>query len=184
MQIRDPQELPRPKLTIIVGVGGSGKTHFGRKLAETEDVQYFFDDFTVPHPDRRRAGFKGLGETIFRLQQGVDCIVDESHLTVTGFREDFREFLNQFLPDVEQRWIFFERNVLASINNAYDAYHNQNRRDLGRLKAIYGQLIAYTVPPFHGYPGYQIEKCYKGGVQHFIDEPIAHDWLERAKDGK
>ncbi len=167
-------------LTIIVGMGGSGKSYFGKDLAKRERIKHFFEDFTVPSPDCRRAGFKGLGETVFRLLQGDDCIVDESHLTVTEFREDFRAFLREFLPNVEQRWIFFENDPLSCINNAYKDYLNaESKRDhIGRLKALNNQRQCYKVPDPTGYQGFQRKDVYDGNP-HFADESAAISWLQQ-----
>ncbi len=83
------------KLTVIVGVGGSGKTYFARQQSRERTEPYFSDVTLVNIKDRRqRAGYGKITEVVARLLgRDESCIIDESYLTNTGFRDDFVQLL-------------------------------------------------------------------------------------------
>jgi hypothetical protein len=175
------------KLTIIVGVGGSGKTTYCHELASERNATPFTDG-TLAHSDRRRAGFGCLGEMVARLLRNKeDCVMDESHLTHTAFRETFKKFCDEFLAGVEQEWIFYENDVLACINNVYYDYHVNGRTGVSRLKAVENQGSVYVVPPAGTYPGHhQARPVYRQPSPQFDDKQEALAWLqgEIARQGK
>src|SRR4051812_13436304 len=103
------------KLTIIVGIAGSGKSWLCDEIARQGATQvHIFKDATLTEGnDDRRAGHGSLGEMVARLLgRSEDCVMDESHLTHAKFRLSFREFCDTFLVGVEQSWIFFEADLL------------------------------------------------------------------------
>ena len=169
------------KLTIIVGIGGSGKTHLCADLAKGGNARPFYDA-TLAGDDNKRAGFNCLGEMVARLLgTREDCVMDESHLTVPSFREKFKRFCDQFLIGVEQEWIFFERDVVSCINNVHHDYQIKGRQELSRLKAVRGQSRDYEVPPPGAYPGHQLPRpVYRRPSPIFDDhqEAEAFAWLE------
>ncbi|WP_435005208.1 AAA family ATPase [Tundrisphaera lichenicola] len=168
------------KLIIIVGVGGSGKTTYGKSLAEERYATAFIDG-TLAEGDARRAGFRCLGEMVARLLgRGEDCVMDESHLTHPGFRETFKDFCDQFLAGVDQEWIFFENDILACINNVYfDQNKAKPRIGLPRLKAVQDQGRHYEVPPPGIYPGHhQARSVYQQPSPQFNDILKAQTWLQ------
>lgn len=169
------------RLTIIVGVAGSGKSSLRREIARERRIKGFGDATLTNHDDRRRAGRGCLGELVARLLgRGEDCVMDESHLTMDHFRGLFKGFCDEFLPNVEQEWIFFENDALACINNVYhDMYVEVKDRDwLGRLKALRNQSKAYEVPPAGAYPGYQAPiRVYQQASPRFADKEEAQRWL-------
>jgi hypothetical protein len=125
------------RLTIIVGMGGSGKTRLCNKLAMEGNTKAF-PDATLPAKDGdhlRRAGHDRLGELVARLLGSQEeCVMDEAHLVNADFRNRFKDFCDRFLIGVKQEWIFFEHNVVACINNIYHDYENtRTRPDPGRL---------------------------------------------------
>ena len=142
------------KLTIIVGMGGSGKPLLCSEITDASKACKF-TDATLTNNDRRRAGYDCLGEMIARLLgRGQDCVMDESHLTVPTFRDTFRNFCDEFLKGVEQEWIFFERNVVACVNNVFHDWQNK-RTEPSRLEALENQIKVYQVPRAGEFPGYQ-----------------------------
>lgn len=108
------------------------------------------------HDDRKRAGYDCLGEIVARLiGRGEDCVMDESHLTDPSFRGAFKGFCDEFLPGVEQEWIFFEEDVVACINNVYADHQGPRKGGATRLSALMGQIGAYVVPTPGSFPGHE-----------------------------
>ncbi len=169
-----------PKLTIVVGMGGSGKTYRCNEIAgESTPQATVFADATLTNTDERRAGHQSLGEMVARLLgQSADCVMDESHLTVPSFRDSFKQFCDTFLIGVEQQWIFFEADVVACINNAYRDAHQKSRRELDRYKALDNQRNVYEVPPNDGqWPGWTVRPVHKFENPQFTSESEAVCWL-------
>lgn len=166
------------KLTIIVGMGGSGKSHLCAEIAKNSNAKAF-EDATLTKDDFRRAGRDCLGEMVARLLgRQEDCVMDESHLTVTGFRNKFKSFCDEFLNGVEQEWIFFEHNVVACINNVF--YDSQKKgREPSRLKALKGQIEHYKEVPLPGaFPGHrELRPVYRQESPRFGQEADALSWL-------
>ncbi len=168
------------KLTIIVGIAGSGKSALCKEIAENRNIKAFGDG-TLTNSDRRRAGFDCLGELVARLLgRDEDCVMDESHLCMPTFRDTLRSFCNEFLNGVGQEWIFFDRDVLGCINNVYhDMYVQVKKREfLSRLRALVGQSGAYAVPTPGEIPGYQSpQPVYRQKTPRFTDEQEALGWV-------
>lgn len=166
------------KLTIIVGMAGSGKSHFCEKYAKEHNAKAFLDG-TLANKDEKRAGFDCLGEIVARLLgRNEDCVMDESHLCMKSFRGKFKAFCDEFLPEVEQEWIFFEKNTLASINNIFHDFQ-KGRTSSSRLEAILGQSNGYTVPAREEYPGTrQPEPAYQRPSPRFTNEEEAVRWVK------
>ena len=166
-----------PKLFIIVGIGGSGKTMLGRTIAERQNG-LAFSDGTLTNSDRRRAGFECLGEIVARLLRDKrDCVMDESHLTVSSFRKDFSEFCDNFLNGIEQEWIFFEHDFLGCVNNIFHDFEN-GRDGLDRLEAVSKQSEIYNLPEPGSFPGYQNPlPVFRRLNPQFNNIQDARDWL-------
>jgi hypothetical protein len=81
--------------------------------------------------------------------------MDEAHLVNADFRREFKDFCDTFLKDVEQEWIFFERNVVACINNVFDDWENGRRREVDRLRSLANQIKEYKVPSAGTFTGHQ-----------------------------
>ncbi len=173
-----------PKLTIVVGVGGSGKSTLCEQLKEESQSETFvFKDATLTKSDSRRAGHECLGEIVARLLGcGQDCLIDEPHLANPDFREEFKSFCDKFLPDVEQEWIFFEKDALNCINNLYYDAVNKNRIESERFKAVKNQLEVYSVPSPAGYSGFKVQPVYKQDNPRFSDLAEALHWLNSKID--
>lgn len=172
-----------PKLSIIVGMAGSGKTWFCEQIANqsTPKAVTFPDATLICNDDNRRAGHRTLGEMVARLLgRSEDCVMDESHLTVPIFRDKFKSFCDTFLPGIQQDWIFFEANVVACINNVYHDAHANNRSDLSRFKALENQRKIYRVPDESEWPGRQVQRVYQRGNPQFdaSSELDAVAWLQ------
>lgn len=166
------------KLTIIVGMGGSGKSHLCQEIATSQNA-HAFDDATLVVDDDTRAGFKCLGEIVARLLSNHDCVMDEPHLTNEEFRAKFKSFCDEFLAGVEQEWIFFDYDPLACINNVFEDIRNGVKCEkIGRLESIVNQIVEYKVPAAGDYPGYESPRpVIKPPNQRFYFMEDALMWL-------
>jgi hypothetical protein len=159
-------------------MGGSGKTHFCKEI-EANHRAKAFSDATLTSDDHRRAGFDTLGEMVARLVgRKEDCVMDESHLTVASFRDKFKRFCDEFLCGIEQKWFFFERDILACINNVYHD-SQRGRESLGRLEALLNQSRIYQVPAAGSYPGFEkAVPVFKQSSPRFPTLQEAEQWLK------
>lgn len=164
------------QLTIVVGMAASGKTTYCRRLSRQTGAA-LFQDATLTRTDRRRAGFECLGELVARLVgRKEDCVIDESHLTTPAFRDLFRQFCDEFLPEIDQKWVFFEKDVLACINNLRHD-QQQGRDDLARFIALYHQRRDYSVPSPQEFPGFELLPVWQG-ASYFTVESKGVAWLD------
>jgi hypothetical protein len=171
------------RITIIVGMGGSGKSMLCDEIAAKSNATAFKDATLIEEGDHhRRAGYDRLAEVVARLlgPNKQDCIMDEAHLVNANFRSEFRNFCNTFLDDVKQEWIFFEHNVVACINNIVHDWETGRKRDVRRLQSFANQITEYKVPLAGDYPGYlKPQPAYRQESPRFKDweEEAALSWL-------
>lgn len=128
------------------------------EIAKKSNAAAFKDATLVTEGDHhRRAGHDRLGELVARLlgfQQ--DCVMDEAHLVNADFRGEFKDFCDRFLQGVEQKWIFFEHNVVTCINNVYHDWEiTGTRKEVSRRRSLANQIKEYEVPPAGNFPGHQ-----------------------------
>jgi hypothetical protein len=169
-----------PKLTIIAGPGGSGKTWLCKKIAVETSARPFPEATNVgPGDERGRAGHDRLPElVVLLLVNGLDCVMDEAHLVNLDFRQEFRRFCDTHLLGVQQKWLFFERNVLACINNVFADWNKMKRQDQSRFDSLNRQLEVYKPPPLGEFPGHQkLQTVYLQPSPQFNDEVQARAWL-------
>lgn len=170
-----------PKLTVIVGMAGSGKSCLCNEIAtRSTPATPAFKDGTLTNTNERRAGHECLGEIIARLLGcGEDCVMDEAHLTDPSFRASFIRFCETFLPKIELEWRFFEADVVACINNVYRDAQN-GRRQLCRYKALDAQRKLYSVPDEAALPGRTVHSVYQCESPRFSpsEESDAIQWLQ------
>lgn len=165
------------KLTIVLGMAGSGKTHFCKQLSQESGAKFFNDATLVD--DKRRSGHGCLSEIVARLLgRSEDCIMDESHLTVSSFRSRFKSFCDEYLEGIELQWICFEADVLACINNVFYDFTNQIRSKPGRLNALNRQRTQYELPSETELPDRLVQTVYRQAEPEFKHEDTAIKWLE------
>lgn len=170
--------MARAKLTVIVGTAGSGKTTLLKKIVRENAGVYGFSDATLASCDRKRAGFKCLGEIVARLLgEQVHCVIDESHLTVASFRDLFKRFCDELLTDVEVEWIFIKNDTLACINNVYSDYITGRRDEHSRYRALLEQSQQYSPPTDGEWPNSKIIEVEEQDDPRFTDEGSALAWL-------
>ena len=169
------------RLIIIVGTAASGKSHLARELNQSRfgSNALVFEDATLTNTDSRRAGHRCLGELVAQLLgNSRDCIMDECHLVHRQFRNSFRDFCSRFLPGVETEWIYFEKNELACINNAYADAVERGRNDYSRFHALHHQLPAYN--PENETERTKLISVHKQSCPQFHEGQLveARHWLE------
>jgi hypothetical protein len=119
-----------PRVKIVVGLCGSGKSHLARELGEAgyavldEDVA-----FTV-EPGSVLSGPK-FDCLLRRLSEGKDCAFTEALLMFKPVRELFMPCLKkrQGMDGVTVEWIFFENDLEAANHNCTN---DPGRADGGR----------------------------------------------------
>ncbi len=167
-----------PKLTIIVGMAGSGKTVLRKELAQQYGCKGFSDATLTHHDDSKRAGHKCLGEVVARLYRNEDCVIDETHLTHEPFRVEFQRFCRDFLPDVQLHWIFINIDVLACANNLHNDMIMKNRREPSRFEALYHQQRSYVaLPDLSTFQSCEVRSPYSPEHRRFEDKGDAVLWL-------
>lgn len=111
------------KVTFILGLAGSGKTHLANQITATTGAKYF--DGVVHN--------KSLPAIMQCLRAGKDCIVEEIAYCHAPNRDRIETELRSQVPDVEIEWICFE-NDLESAN--WNVTHRTNKRDVAGHLAI------------------------------------------------
>jgi hypothetical protein len=104
------------RVTFIIGLCGSGKTHLAEKLQEETGAE-LFDDFV----ERLTTDLPIL---LRYLKEGRDCIVQEIGFCFAEEREVIDRALRHQLPGVGIEWICFE-NDLESAN--WNVCHRTNK---------------------------------------------------------
>jgi hypothetical protein len=123
-----------PKVTFIVGLSGSGKTHLSEQLKRETGAEIFTNLLSDD---------SGPSALIECLHHGKDGIVDEVRFCLPAYREQIIQSLAQ-ISDLEIRWICYE-NDLETAN--WNVIHRTNKGDPG------GHLdINLRLHPHYTYP--------------------------------
>jgi hypothetical protein len=120
-----------PKVTFMLGLAGSGKTHQGKKIAEESNCDFFEENqfFQTPFLDC--------------LRQGKDCVVEEICYCVPNNRTRLLDKLSK-IPNLIIEWICFE-NDIESAN--WNCDHRQLKGDPEQHKqANLCVSLVYTYP--------------------------------------
>jgi adenylate kinase family enzyme len=111
------------KLTFLLGLCGSGKTHIAERLA-TQTGAKLFSDFLQDQN-------KNFPTVVQNLNAGKDCIIDEGKYSIPRFREKILADLVN-VANFELEWICFE-NDRASAD--WNVRHRKNKGDVeGHLR--------------------------------------------------
>lgn len=131
-----------PKLIMVVGLPGSGKSHLSDKLSAERQCKVFHDVLgrhLIPHDS------EGFCSLLRSLQAGQNCVANEICLAHRDKREAFSKLLHMLFEDtVRIEWIFFENDPeQCKANVQADKVKTDYR---GRLAAIKHYAPAYDIP--------------------------------------
>jgi hypothetical protein len=122
------------KLTFVLGLSGSGKTHLSEQLEKQTGARLFTSLL---------ADDSGLIVLLNCLKDGKDCIVDEVRFCLSAYRESIIQALAP-IADLEIHWICFE-NDLETAN--WNVIHRTNKGDAeGHLNINLRLHPHYTYP--------------------------------------
>ena len=145
-----------PKLTIVVGLPGSGKTTFLQSRRETANAF------------RRRLG-RVDDELIEALRSGRDCVADDTRFCHPGFRRDHEAWIREQVPEVEIEWFFIDKDVDACMHNlVYDAAHSDASIAglRSRARSFFDCLAVYELPLRDEYPPERILPVVRAELAH------------------
>lgn len=131
-----------PKVTVIVGLPGSGKSHLCKKL-EAGGATTFGD---VCHPNKKvHPG--GLDVVVAALSAGTDCVIEDVSFCVADKRECLAGWLSERVINLEFEWIFFENDRQKCLVNIVDDFLYKGRMDLAERINAYNHLYSrYEIP--------------------------------------
>lgn len=121
------------KITFLVGLPGSGKTHLGEQL----DNVIYLDDISV------KGGLRELQNAI----GSEHIVVSDVFLCRKKNRDWVIRFLGEIAPQYTVEWVFFENNPEKCLKNV------EHRNKKGDCRLV-GQMIKdmtkdYTIPEGH-----------------------------------
>lgn len=126
----NPAPLPLKRIVMIVGLPGSGKTHYGRRLAEENDYTLIDD------PD----DFAEVERVLYSSDKGV--VVTDPRLCWTDYRKLAEEELIRLDPAISIEWVFFANDPEQCLENCY------TRADGRKVdKFIEYASMNYVIPP-------------------------------------
>ena len=105
-----------PKVTFILGLCGSGKTHLAEQLKKETGAEVFENLLT---------GGSSLPVLVQSLKSGKDCIVDEVRFCHPTYRHEIIQSLSE-IEGLTIHWICYE-NDLESAN--WNVIHRKNKGD-------------------------------------------------------
>jgi hypothetical protein len=132
------------KVVIVVGLPGSGKSHWvnmHRSEFTGLVASDYFKDSLVPTlrlPDSRH--YQGLIES---LKAGRDCLVADIAFCEAQRRSETEGVLAKVAPAAEVRWIFFENNPEACRSNIN---RDGGERARDQLKYLAMFASSYSIP--------------------------------------
>lgn len=102
-----------PKVILLVGLSGSGKTRKGKKM-EREDGFVWVD--SIEH--RSETGAKENYQTLIdHLRRGQNCVAEELQAVDPGYRTQIEAKLKKEVQDLEIEFWFFEKDLVKATRN-------------------------------------------------------------------
>ena len=139
------------KVTIVVGLPGSGKTLLSRSLARGGAKVY--EDFLSPE---FLSGI-GMGAILDDLWSGRDCVLNDPSLCPEGRRVRFAALLQRAVPGVEIGWHFLANDAARCVLNVLGDFWQGRRNDLearlGEIRRLHGEYVITPGCPIHAVGG-------------------------------
>ena len=108
------------KATFVIGLPGSGKSHFIKVLAEQTKAQLFDDYKANAIGDCSLFPFsRKYIELINFLREGRDCIISDIDFCREIAQREAQLCLEALVSDIEILWICFENNPSQCKQNVY-----------------------------------------------------------------
>lgn len=133
----------RYKITLIVGLPGSGKTTLANSMMT-------LDSFLIDDPSREDMPFKNA------LESGKShIIICDPLLTLTCSEVVIKFLIKKFGEDIDINWLYFDNDPVAAWNN-HEARNKKVYRDIN--KAFFDHMSEkYIIPQ-----GAEVIPVYKG----------------------
>jgi len=148
--------MNKPKLIVIVGLPGSGKTYNLKSHVRDHNVVYHVDSFKKNAHDHssRFWSSRHLADLLRHLIARETCLITDIHFCRPDAREEAESFLRACFPDIDICWLFQE--------NAPDKCERNIRRSreevMNRLNKLAEFRDQYDIPP-----GAEVRPVYDGG---------------------
>jgi hypothetical protein len=126
-----------PKVTFLLGLAGSGKSHLAKELKRTTNAEVLEGVLGEHNP-------LGINELVVRLLEGKDCVVEEISLCFSEKRDRVVHHLQLSVPAIEIEWICFANNFQDA---EWNIRHRKNKADIENHLFINKQ-----VSPRYSYP--------------------------------
>ena len=97
------------KITFIIGLCGSGKTHYSEVLRQKTGTKIF------EGIGKDIRGNTKWSEIISHLKAGEDCIIEEMNFCSQDPRDEIIKYILENAPETKIKWVCFE-NDLESAN--------------------------------------------------------------------
>lgn len=106
------------KLTVIVGLPGSGKSRWMQKRRDLYPGVYAEDFMANSRGDRPGfANSRHYDKLICALQDGLDSIIADIAYCDSGSRAEVEPTVRRSAPSTTMEWIFFEKNLDQCVRN-------------------------------------------------------------------
>jgi hypothetical protein len=129
-----------PKITLVVGLPGAGKTSLTRVLSQGQVKVY--EDFRNGQVQWERF----LGD----LRSGTDHVVNDPSLCDPEVRGRIERCLREKIPDIQIAWVFLANDPDQCILNVLSDFWYKKRNDLeARLREIRRLSPIYQIPRGH-----------------------------------
>lgn len=132
------------KITVLVGLPGSGKSHMGRALSKERGCPFFDDCATEPEI---------WEEVILCIKNGRNCILADPGFCIDRIKKKFFAQVAAVTDQAEFEFIYFANEPDVCANNVF------NRTDGRKVSKRFAYDLSkwYTVPE-----GIATIPCYRG----------------------
>ena len=141
-----------PRVTIIVGLCGSGKSHLAKQL-QSQGAVCLDESFKgVRFSADTGVLSRGKFDTLVRLlRDGHDCAYTDAMLMSEATRRQFEPWLKELdaLPGVTVEWVFFENDAAAANHNCRNDPNRDAQKVAGDESNNKCWTALYAIPAGH-----------------------------------